>query len=547
MFRNSRLAVIVVAITLVCLLGVVCVASSMTAWRYVSGRTPEESPTASPAPGEATLHLWGLEPVTLDPAMVTDAYSAEYVVEIFSGLVTLDGSLEVVPDIASGWEVDPEGRRYTFHLRRNVAFHDGTPVVAEDIKYSMERACSPALGSPVAMTYLGDIVGAPQFSRGEAREISGIRAPDANTLEITIDAPKAYFLAKLTYPTAFVVNRKTVEESDTPWELASNGTGPFRLASYGRDKIVLERNDHFYDDPPHVKRVEFSLGGGSPMSMYENGQLDIVEVGLSHIERVLDPANRLHADLSIVPELSVQYIGMNTSLPPFDDVKIRQAFAHAVDRQKLVDIVLMRTALPAVGILPPAMPGYDPELKGVAFDPSRALQLVSESRYGSVENLPPITLHIGGDAGVMPGSIEALKAMLEETLGVDVAVEETAWAWFLEDVRAGRCQMFSLGWIGDYPDPQNFLDVLFHSESLDNHTRYASSVVDSLLEEARVEPDPDRRVELYREAERTIIEDAPCIPLWHSEEYILTRPYVEGAVHAAAVFPWLRSVSIPEH
>ena len=547
MARNTRLTVAIVAILLVCGLGAACIAAGAALWRSVTDSTQEPlSLPPSERQQDETLCLWGAEPVTLDPAMVTDAQSAEYMVEIFSGLVTLDGDLRIVPDIAERWEVDREGRRYTFYLRTNVVFHDGTPVTAEDFKYSIERACSRAARSPVAMTYLGDIVGAAPFNRGDASEVSGIRVVDEHTLEITIDAPKAYFLAKLTYPTAFVLNQKTVEESETVWDLALNGTGPFRLARRTQDRIVLERNDRFYSDLPDLGQVEFVLGGGSPMSMYENGQLDIVQVGLSNIERVLDPTNPLHAELSVVPELSVQYLGMNTSLPPFDDVKIRQAFAHSVDRQKLVDIVLKRTAFPAVGILPPAMPGHNPDLEGLPFDPERARQLVRESSYGSVEDLPPITLHIAGDLGIMPGSIEAVRAMFQEALGVDVAVEETTWPWFLDDVHAGRCQMFSLGWIGDYPDPQNFLDILFHSESLDNHTRYANPVADSILQEARIEADSDRRSELYREAEREIIEDAPVIPLWHSEDYVLTKPYVEGAVHASAIRPWLRWVSIRE-
>jgi len=547
MSRNLRWTIIVVAILFICLVAGLCLVAGTVAWRYAAQLVPHSLFIPPLERGEGTLRLWGHAPVTLDPAMVTDAYSAEYVVEIFSGLVTLDSDLQVVPDIAEQWEVDSEGRRYVFYLRPNAVFHDGTPVTAKDFKYSIERACSPALHSPVAMTYLGDIVGAAEFNRGEAEEITGIRVVNDHVLEITIDAPKVYFLAKLTYPTAFVVNRETVEKSTGFWELAVNGTGPFRLAHHDRDKIVLERNERFYNGPPRLERVEFVLSGGSPVSMYEDGELDIVEIGLADIERVLDPSNPLHAELSIVSEMSVQYLGMNTALSPFDDVKVRQAFAHAIDRAKLADVVMKRTVSPAAGILPPGIPGYNPALEGLSYDPEKAQRLITESRYGAVEDLPPITLHIGGDSGVMPRSVEAIRAMFQEALGVDIAVEESAWPVFLEDVRAGQYQMFYLGWIGDYPDPQNFLDVLFHSESQDNHTQYANPVVDALLEKARTEADSERRMALYQEAERIIVEDAPCIPLWHAEKYILTKPYVEGAVHAAAIFPWLKDVSIRKH
>lgn len=550
MSKKTGWTIVVAVVLFACALVGLCAVSGLAAWRHLvtsgqPGIQIEIGSPSSPASLEAgVLRLWGSEPITFDPALVTDAYSAEYVVEIFSGLVTLDEKLNVVPDIAERWEIGPDGRVYTFYLRPDVRFHDGKSVTAWDFKYSLERACDPALRSTVASAYLNDIVGAQAMIQGEAREIAGVRALDESTLEISIDAPKAYFLAKLTYSTAFVVDRDNVEAGGAQWDQTPNGTGPFKLAERDKDKIVLERNDHFYGGPPSLARVEFVLSGGDPVSMYEDDQLDVVGVGLGDIERVLDPSNPLHAELSIVSQLNVQYLGMNISQEPFDDVKVRQAFACAVDRDKLASLVLKDTVVPATGILPPGIPGYSEDLQGIEFDPMRAKELLAESRYGSADALPSITLHIGGESGILPRAIEAILAMYEENLGVSLSVEEAAWPTFLKDVRAGKCQMFSLGWIGDYPDPQNFLDVLFHSQSESNHARYENEQVDELLERARTELDMGVRMALYRQAEEIILAEAPWVPLWHGKEYLLVKSRVKGAALAPTIIPWLKNVHI---
>jgi oligopeptide transport system substrate-binding protein len=483
-----------------------------------------------------TLRLFGAEPRTLDPALVEDAVSAEYVVEIFSGLVTLDARLRVVPDLAERWEVDPDGKTYTFFLREDARFHNGRPVTASDFKYSLERACNPLTGSTVAGTYLGDIAGAQEMLAGQAEEISGVQVLDARTVRIIIDAPKATFLAKLTYSTAFVVDRESVEQDD--WLRRPVGTGPFRVEDRSKQRIVLQRNEYYYGDGPKLDKVIFLLSGGAPMSMYENGELDIVAVGPSDIERVRDPANPLHSELSIVPKLAIQYLGFDVTQAPFDDAKVRQAFVLAVDRQKITDVVLKGIRVPAQGIVPPGVPGYERQGSLLSYDPQRAQRLISQSDYGDASRLPPITLSIGGSGAQLDPVTEALVAMYRDSLGVEIQVEQS------ENILAGAPQFFSMGWIADYPDPEDFLDILFHSESDLNHTRYSNPRVDELLEEARIETDSQRRTQLYLQAEEMIVADAPWVPLWHSVDYVLTRPYVKGAAYAAAIFPWLASVYI---
>ena len=524
---------------LLCLLAVLCLACVAGAWVWLFSDSEVGGSQQGTAPvSGGTLHLFGGEPLTLDPALVQYISSADYVVEIFSGLVALDSELHLVPDLASRWEISADGRTYTFHLREEARFHDGRPVSAEDVKYSLERACSPRTASPVAAVYLGDIVGSQAVLRGGADEIVGLEVVDDRTLRVRIDAPKAYFLAKLTYSTGFVVDRYQVDQQD--WWRQPNGTGPFRLAEYSSERIVLERSETYYRERPQLERVVFLLSGGAPVNMYENGELDVAHVGLHDVERVRDPSNPLSGDLSLVPQLDVYYLGMDITQPPFDDARVRRAFNMAVDREKLTEVVLGGMGYAAEGIVPPGMPGYSRVRPLLHYDPSEARRLIGESSYGDANRLPPVTLTIGGSSGELPRHVEALVAMYRDSLGVEVNVEQS------EDVIAARPQIFALGWSADYPDPENFLDILFHSASELNRTGYSNPEVDRLLEAARVEMDAGRRLQLYYQAEETIVLEAPWVPLWHNVDYVLTKPYVKGSTVGASIYPWLAGARIEQ-
>ncbi|MHB1296445.1 MAG: peptide ABC transporter substrate-binding protein [Anaerolineae bacterium] len=489
-----------------------------------------------------TLRIAGAEPLTLDPAMVQDSTSAEYVVHLFSGLVTLDREMEIQPDLAASWDLSGDGRIYTFHLVEDATFQDGRPIAAEDVVYSLERACSPALGSPVAGSYLNDIVGASAFMAGEADSISGLAAVDEHTLRIEIDAPKAYFLAKLTYPTAYVVDSEQIAQDGDTWWRQPNGSGPFVLESWESDRIVLSANPRYYGGRVSLGRAEFYFGGGLPITMYENGLLDIVAVDSTEIERVLDPSNPLYAEHHVSSELSVQYLGLNVNAAPFDDVLVRQAFAHAIDKAKLAELVLKGTASAADSILPPTMPDFDPTFAGLEYDPAKAKELLAGSRYGAEGAMPPVVLSISGTSGYMDSVTQAIVGMLEENLGIQVTVEQIDWGYFLRDVSLGRYQIALSGWIADYPDSQNFLDLQFHSASSQNDTGYSNPEVDALLERARTETDEAQRTDLYRQAEQRIVDEAPWIPLTHGITYTLVKPHIVGYVGSETMYPWLRDI-----
>jgi ABC-type transport system substrate-binding protein len=504
----------------------------------VTTRVPVQ-PTATAAasfPRAQTIYLLGSEssnPRTYDPA--TTSSSGDKL--IFSGLVALDPALQVIPDLAESWQT-ADGKTYVFKLRRNARFHNGRPVIAQDFIYSWERAANPKTQSDTVLTYLGDIVGVKEMRAGKADRIAGLKALDDYTLQVTIDAPKPYFLLKLTYPTAAVLDRENIE-SGPDWYRAPNGTGPYRQVRWERMKqIVYERNTDFYREPPTIPFVVTNLYSGTGIRLFETGAIDLTSVSRSDVARVLDPKDPLNPNVVSSVNMCTSYITFDVKQPPFDDVKVRQAFAHAFDRQKFLDVVLLGVGVPAKGVYPPTLPGFNRDSQGLAYDPERARKLLAESKYGSAAKLAPIIWTTSGGAGNVSSAVAAPIQMWQQTLGVKITVENVESDKYYDELGAGRHgQIVSDGWCADYPDPENFADVLFHSTAEHNRGHYYNPQVDTLLEQARVETDPAKRIRLYQQIEPMIVNDAPAVFTYHSISYVLVKPHIQGYV--------LSPISIP--
>jgi len=448
---------------------------------------------------------------------------------VFSGLVSLDPHLNLTPEIAETWELSPDGKTYTFHLRENAKFHNGRAVTAQDFVYSLERALSPVLFSDTALTYLGDIIGAHEMATGQAEHLAGVKALEQHTLEITIDAPKPYFLLKLTYPTAFVLDKKNVESGDE-WFRTPNGTGPYKMIEWRRfEQITYEANPDFYLGKPPIAYVDVQLYSGMGIRLYEAGDIDMTGVSYYSIERLLDPSEPMHDELITGVNLCTGIAVFDTTKPPFDDLKVRQAFSMAFNREKYIEVVLHGGALPAKGIFPPGLPGFNTELEGIPYDPERARELLAESKYGGPDNLPPIVYTDSGIGSYVNADVAAIVQMWEQTLGVEIIVENLEPNFYYDQIYAGKHgQIFRGGWCADYPDPENFADILFHSQSAQNNGNYSNPEVDRLLEAARIEPDVTKRIAMYQEIEQIIVNDAPGLFTTYPLSYVLVKPYVKG-------------------
>lgn len=478
---------------------------------------------------ENALVLITEEPATLDPALTREG-TASIVGHLFSGLIRFNPQLQLEPDLAERWEVSADGLTYTFYLRPDIVFHDGRSLTASDIKAAWQRAADPSLGSATAPLYLGDIQGAKAYLAGTADEISGIVVDGDTKLIVTLDAPKPYFLAKLTQPVTFVTNPSTAD-----WHNPS-GTGPFQLGRWQEGKvIVLERNPDYYLAPPSVDAVVYLLGS-SGLGAYEAGLVDMTEVSPRSLSRLLDPSDPLAADLLSGPTLCTRQIMFDTTRPPFDNPDIRRAFGLAIDRQQLAEVVLNGAAIPAGSILPPLMPGYVE--RPFAFAPDEAQKLL-----GDVTALPPIVFTTMGIDSPDPLAV-ALADAWASNLGVTIETELIAPADYADKIKHNHGQLFTFDRCAAYPDPENILDVMYHRSGPLNVGGYANEAVDALLESARVEADPAARLALYQQAEAQILADAASIPILYPEVYLLIRPYVKGFQLTAVPLVWPALVTI---
>jgi oligopeptide transport system substrate-binding protein len=529
------------------LLGLVTVAS-VVACGGSGGSSDNAGSGGGGSASGPTLRMVGGDPLTLDPALVTDAVSATYIVEIFSGLVTIDRDLKLAPDIAKSWDVSPDGKTYTFHLRDDAVFQQTyRQVTANDFKYSMERAANPDTASTVAEAYLGDIVGAKDMINGTASQISGIEVVDDFTLRITIDEPKPYFLAKMACPTAFVVDKTQVEDDQRNWTKKPHGTGPYLVKEWKLgESLTLQANERYYAGAPSVKTVNFILSGGSQLTMYEDDEVDVAGISINDIERALDPNDPLHSEYLSADSMSVSYLGFNTQKPPFDDPKVRQAFGLAIDRDKIVEVVLKDMVPVAHSIMPPGLPGYNSSATAGAYDPEKAKQLLAESRYGGPSGLPKITLSQVGAGATAGNDIQAMVEMWKQNLGVEVEIQQTDQATFWQDLDKRSYQMFAAGWVMDYPDPEDILDILFNSKSHQNSTGYSNPQVDQLLVQARTEQDAAKRMALYQQTEQLILADVPWVPLYYGRDHVVVKPYVKNFMLPPVVMPYLRYVTIEQ-
>jgi ABC-type transport system substrate-binding protein len=493
-----------------------------------------------------SLIVPGNDPNTvLDPIQVGDVSTSEYVVEIFGGLVTLDTELKVQPDIAQSWEVSNGGKTYTFTLRDNVVFHTGNTrrVTANDVKYSIERAADPVNASPTVRAYLGNVVGVRDRFENKASSVSGVKVIDERTVQIDLIEPSDFFLSELTYPVAFVVDREQIESNPRNWTQKPNGTGPFRLAEFKpAERIRIVKNDRYHLGAPKLDEVIFELGGGSLLTRYENDEIHIGGFPASLLDSVKDGSNKLAEDYRAVPNMAVFYFTLNPQQPPFDDPKVRQAFAMTLDRETINSVLLYDAYRVADGFLPPDMPGYTESVHSYEYNVARAKQLLSESKYAG--NMPRVVLTFSG-SGAAPGDLlVAIQQGWQDALGVNIELQAIDTSAFLREQRRGTFQMHSDGWSADYPDPEDFLGKLFASDSTLNYTRYKNDEVDKLLLAARIETDRTKRYQMYAEAEQLIMDDAVVIPTFWPVDHVVVKPCVQGYPDVSMTVPKYRFVEI---
>lgn len=503
-------------------------------WAQDKGRA------AVPRYGGAYRRPLANNPSTLDPHLITDTYGHTVAQQIFDGLVQYDGTLTIIPAIAESWKATRDGLMWTFFLRKGVKFHNGREVVADDVVYSFTRILDPKTNSKAAEIFL-KVKGAKDFVEGRAKTVQGLRALDRYTVQIELGETAAPFVASLAIGYAKIVPREVVEELGPGFGLRPVGTGPFKFLRWKKDEeIVLEANKDYYAGRPFLDRLEYRIFPGhqrdAMLASFERGDLEDTDIPASELARVQANGRYQFVRRQI---LGVRFFGFNTSEGSLANRMVRQAFNYAIDREAMARDINKNRYKPGHSFLPPGTYGYDPQFRPYPFDPQQARAILAKAGYPGGKGLPIFQMWSSVKSADIEQEHEAIKKYLSE-VGIRIEFQyNTNWPNFNAQVYEGKLPIFRYGWVADVPEPDNFLYRLFHSQSRSNLTRYNSPRVDHLLDRARVEQVYLKRIELYREALRLIMEDAPVIPFnYYSYERVF-QSYVQSIEVSALGDPYI--------
>jgi oligopeptide transport system substrate-binding protein len=531
------------------------------------GGTSNVTPTAAPVKAPASQQILRYtSPVsdlaTMDPAQATDLYSSWSVYAVFTGLVEINDHLQVVPQMATSWTTSSDGLTWTFALKSGLKFSDGTSLTSADVVYSIDRALSPQISSlnGVSLTYLGLVKDSDKRANGKIPTLIGdsLLTPDANTVVIKLNKPGAYFLEALSYNTSWVVEKKVIDQWGTKWtdHLSDNGgqggAGPWLVTNWDHTKgIYLAPNPNYYGPHPQLAQLQF-LFYKDPKTSYEAyqaGQLD---------QTPIPSANEAQAQTmpgySKFPELAIQYYTMNYLVKPFDNIHIRQAFELALNKDILVTAVLKGRGVPTCHIVPAGMPGYSssltcPDGGPTAGDATKAKALFNQGlqEEGLTQaTFPTVTLTYPNGSQARTDYVTTSQQMWKTVLGVDVKTQAIDFNQELTDIinatnNAKGLQMWYIGWIADYADPQDWTTLQFDKGSPNNNMNYGqNSTANSAqqqqtqfqLEQADVtNGNVAQRLQMYNTAEQQLVNDVAWLSLFQQIQTYLTKPYVVGLTY----------------
>ena len=464
-------------------------------------------------------------PTTLDPALVNDVQGGTISAKLFNGLVRLDRNLIVVPDIAERWETGERGASYLFHLRRGVKFANGREVTARDVKFSFMRILDPR-GKSANSWVLDKIAGAKEFIRGEATDVAGITVIDRHTIEIRLERPFSPFLNLLTMTAAYVVPEEEVRKWGPDFGTHPVGTGPFVVKRWDHSsELVLERNDRYFEGPAHVKGIVYRVipEDLTAVTEFEIGNLDVLAIPAYEYSRYRT-SSRWSNLVASAKGLNTYYLGFNCARPPFNNFKLREAVACAIDKEKILRTFYDGRGRLAEGPVPDLLRKWEVGAPR-RYDPGTAKKILKEE--GSLNR--PVHFYITSDPEVVDIA-EIIQSYLRK-VGLDVRITQLEWSAYKAALNRGDEDMFWISWWADYPDPENFLFPLFHSSNHGaggNRTWYTNKEVDRLIEAGQAAADTAERDRCYGGAENIIARDIPLVCFWHKTDYTLRQPYVKN-------------------
>ncbi len=492
-----------------------------------SGQT---APTESAGPKVLKMNLHS-EPPTADPGIAEDTTSGAVVRATFDGLTrNVDGKPK--ESVAEKIEVSSDLLTYTFTIR-DAKWSNGDPVTAKDFEFAWKRALDPKTASNYAYQ-LYYIKNGQKFNKGEAKmDDVGVKALDDKTLEVKLENPTPFFLELTSFYTYYPVNQKVVE-ANPKWaaEAATHvGNGPFKMETWEhKNKLVLVKSDSYWDkDAVKLDKIDFSMveDENTELSMFDNGEIDWAGHPLSSLPTDAIPALKDAGKMIVQPIAGTYFYRFNTEQAPFNNAKIRKAFTYAINRQAIIDNVLQAEQQPAMGYVPPSMSvNTQPFFKDNDVEGAKKLLEEGMKELG-ITTLPPVTLSYNTSESHKKVA-EAIQDQWKKAFNIDVKLENKEWKVYLEDVHQGKYQVARAGWLGDFNDPINFLEMFKDKDGGNNDTRWENPQYKDLLNKSALEADPEKRKQLLAQAEAILMEEMPVAPIYYYTDSWVKADKVKG-------------------
>jgi ABC-type oligopeptide transport system substrate-binding subunit/DNA-binding SARP family transcriptional activator len=486
-------------------------------------------------------------PFSFDPAYMSEHSAAIVGVQIFSGLVQVNAQLDIAPNIAKRWEVLDKGRKYLFHLRDDVRWSDGQPLTAHDFSYSWKRALRPENIAPCAYL-LYDIRNAPAYHEGAVPEEQvGVRALDDDTLEVELEVPAPYFLYTLLYTSFLPVPSHIVNQLGDKWALTAQPVtnGAFRPQKWTRaNAMILERNHQYKGRRMgNVEQVHYYTNDDwvAKLRMYEADELDVLYLSDPPTVEMDQARHLLATDYVSIPMLSVDFLGFNVHRAPFDDARVRQALGLAIDKDILANVVLQGYRWPAHGgFVPPGMPGHFPG-SPMPHDPERARKLLAAAGYPNGRGFPEIEWYTG--VPEFQPFADFVRDQWREHLNLNLPYEPAQWEELFRRIYTSPPHLFVMTWHADYPDPHTFLG----NGPAQHYCKWQDEIYDLLIADASASLDQTKRIEVYQQLDRMLLEEGVIVPLTYVRYHMLVKPWIAITPFSLTPHWFWRDVIIKSH
>jgi oligopeptide transport system substrate-binding protein len=512
-----------VAGVVVLLVGMGAFLASLGLGPSVDGSSPA---TATGGSSTGSVTILGPSAASYDPAIQSDAGSAQIVSQLFESLTAVDTAGHVQPALADSWTTAADGRSIVFHLRTGLTYSDGSALTATDVVFSWLRVLNPSQPSTLA-SLLDDVVGARAYSEGKGSKSQvGLKALSDQEVEIDLVNPAADFAAIASSPTLSVVPPTIDTRASVLRPGSFVGSGAYVLAADTDTETTLTANKLYWAGPPPIKTVHVlsSIGGRSPVAEFENGDLDYTPISLYDASWIAYDKT-LGPSLRVEPSPSVEYYGFNTSKAPFDDVHVRRAFQMGIDWRRIVALLSDPLEEPATGMVPPGVPGHSATDFGPVFDVAKAKQELAAAGYPNGVGFPKITLVTGGSD--LDG---AIIAQLRDNLGISIAYEQLDFATYYDRLIKDPPAFWEMGWVADYPGANDFLGLLLGTGDVNNFGRWTNSDFDAAIKDALSATDQATMQQAFDRAQAVVQDQAPVIPVDYGAGYALAAPKLLGAI-----------------